>query len=76
MECLGQFHLAHNAPIATTLLGYELRYLNNIDITYAILREEYNPPHYLDDATKLILNEIGKLGTSVLPQLPLTKITL
>jgi hypothetical protein len=34
-----------------------------VDIAYAILCGAYNPPHYLDNATKLILTEIGKLGS-------------
>lgn len=65
-ECCSRFQLAHDAPIAHTLLGQELHYLNNIDIAYAILTGTFDVPHYLDDATKLMLTEIGNLGRKVL----------
>ena len=61
-----RFLLGHSAPISQDLLGTELRYLNNIDIAYAILNGTYTIPHHLDHATKLMLVEIGKLGKKVL----------
>lgn len=65
-EVCNRFHLGHEAPIANGLLGHELRYLHNLDIAYAILNGTYIAPNYIDDATKMMLSEIGKLGTSVL----------
>ncbi len=65
-ECESRFWLGHSAPVAATLLGDELNYLHNEDLAYAILNGEYSPPLFLDNATKMILLEIGKLGVSVL----------
>lgn len=65
-ECNSRFHLGHSAPIAKTLLGDELQYLRNPDIAHAIISGTYIIPPDLDEATKLLLTEISKLGRQVL----------
>ena len=75
-ECLSRFQLGHSAPIASTLLGYDLQYLQNHELAYSILMGTYDIPTYLDRATQLILCEIGKLGKSVLTGSSLIDITI
>ena len=65
-ECSSRFQLGHSAPIASTLLGYELQYLQNQELAYSILMGTYEIPPHLDQATQLVLREIGKLGKAVL----------
>jgi hypothetical protein len=64
-ECDIQISLAHSAPIMTTLLGKHLRYLSNKSLTRAIITGTYEIPSDMDPATKLILEEIGKLGVKL-----------
>ena len=45
-----------------TLLGERLRYLSNKSLAQAIITGTYKIPSDIDPATKLILEEIGKLG--------------
>ena len=65
-ECSTRFHLGHDAPIASTLLGYELQYLQDIHVAYSILMGTYMISPHLDQATQLILREIAKLGKAIL----------
>ncbi|KAL3797760.1 hypothetical protein ACHAW5_003221 [Stephanodiscus triporus] len=46
----------------TTLLGERLRYLSDETLARSIITGTYDFPTELDPATKLILEEIGKLG--------------
>jgi hypothetical protein len=64
-ECKIQFSLAHSAPIMTTLPGKRLWYLSNESLAQAIITGAYKIPSDMDPATKLILEEIGKLGVKV-----------
>jgi hypothetical protein len=49
----------------TTLLGERLRYLSNKSLAQAIITGMYEIPSDMDPATKLILEEIGKLGVKL-----------
>jgi hypothetical protein len=44
----------------------ELRYLNNTETALSIINGSFSIPDELDDATKLILREIGIMGSKVL----------
>jgi hypothetical protein len=57
--------LAHSMPIMNTLLGGWLQYLSDDTIACAIMLGTYDIPTNLDPATKLILEEIGKLGVKL-----------
>jgi hypothetical protein len=61
-ECEVRFSLAHSTPIMTTLLGEHLCYLSDEALARSIIAGTYNIPADMDPATKLILEEIGKLG--------------
>ncbi len=61
-ECKVRFSLAHSAPVMNTLLGERLRYLSDESLARSIIMDTYNIPSDMDPATKLILEEIGKLG--------------
>ncbi len=65
-ECKIRFSLAHSAPIMTTLLGEQLRYLSDEALARAIITGTYKIPSDMDPATKLILEEIGKLGIKLI----------
>ena len=65
-EVRARFNLGHKAPIARTLLGEELKYLSNSEVAFEIISGTYSIPEYLDDATKLILTHIGRIGQEVL----------
>jgi hypothetical protein len=64
-ECEVRFSLAHSAPIMKLLLGERLRYLSDKALARSIIMGTYNIPSNLDPATKLILEEIGKLGIKI-----------
>jgi hypothetical protein len=64
-ECKVRFSLAHSAPIMKSLLGKRLRYLSDESLARSIIMGTYNIPSNLDPATKLILEEIGKLGIKI-----------
>ncbi len=64
-ECKIRFSLAHSAPIMTTFLGKRLCYLSNESLARSIIMGTYNIPADMDPATKLILEEIGKLGVKL-----------
>jgi hypothetical protein len=61
-KCDIRFSLAYSAPIMTTLLGKQLQYLSNESLAQAIITGTYKIPSDIDPATKLILEEIEKLG--------------
>ncbi len=64
-ECEVRFSLAHSAPIMTTLLGERLRYLLDEALARSIITGMYDIPSDMDPATKLILEEIEKLGMKI-----------
>jgi hypothetical protein len=49
----------------TTLLGERLQYLSDESFARAIITGTYEIPSDMDPATKLILEEIGKLGITL-----------
>jgi hypothetical protein len=49
----------------TTLLGKRLRYLSDKSLAQAIITGTYKIPSDIDPVTKLILEEIGKLGAKL-----------
>jgi hypothetical protein len=57
--------LAHRALITKMLLGTRCRYLGDEELTKSIVEGTYDIPTYLDDATKFILEEIGKTGMGI-----------
>ena len=57
--------MAHSAPIMNTLLGERLRYLSDESLARSIITGTYDIPTDMDPATKLILEEIGKLGMKI-----------
>ena len=61
-ECKIRFSLAHSAPIMTTLLGERLCYLSDVALAHSIIMGTYKIPYDMDLATRLILEEIGRLG--------------
>ena len=65
-EVKERFALGNSAPISRTLLGTDLRYLNNADVAFSIINGSFTIPDELDDATKLILREIGIMGSKIL----------
>jgi hypothetical protein len=64
-ECEVRFSLAHSAPIMTTLLGERLCYLLDEELARSIITGMYDISSDMDPATKLILEEIGKLGIKI-----------
>jgi hypothetical protein len=60
-----RFTLAHSAPISKTLLGEKLRYLSDEAIALDIILNRYEIPDDMDEATALILREIGKMGMKI-----------
>jgi hypothetical protein len=48
-----------------TLLGERLQYLSNEALARSIIMGTYNIPSNMYPGTKLILEEIGKLGTKI-----------
>ncbi len=49
-----------------TLLGERLRYLSDKEMAKSIITGTYDIPSDMDPATKLILEEIGRLGIKIL----------
>jgi hypothetical protein len=64
--CEIRFFLAHSAPIMTTLLGKQLRYLLDKTLARAIITKLYDIPSDMDPATKLILEEIDNLSVKLI----------
>ena len=59
-QCEYCFTLAHRAPIMKHTLGAKLRYMSDKEVVRSIIEGMYDIPTDLDDATKLILEDIGK----------------
>ena len=59
------FILAHSAPISKSYLAEKLRYLSDEQIAMDIILQKYEIPDTLDEATTLILREIGKMGMKI-----------
>jgi hypothetical protein len=57
-----RFHLANSAPICQGLLGKQLGYLADTETAQRILDGSFQPGVEVDDATALLLEEIGRLG--------------
>ena len=55
----------HSTPIMTTLLGERLRYLLDETLARSIITDTYDILSDMDPATKLILEEIGRLGMKI-----------
>ena len=64
-ECEIRFTLTHSAPIMTSLLGERLQYLSDKSLAKSIIMGTYEIPLDLDPATRLILEEIGRLGMKI-----------
>ncbi len=64
-ECKICFSLAHSALIMTTLLGERLCYVSDKALAHSIITGTHDIPSDMDLATKLILEEIGKLGVKL-----------
>ena len=64
-ECEVRFQLGHSAPINKTLLAEDLKYLGDSEIAKKIFTGTYEIPDEVDNATALILTEIGKLGMKI-----------
>jgi hypothetical protein len=65
-ECEARFTLAHSAPVMSSLLGERLHYLSDGELARSIIEGTYVIPADMDPATKMILQEIGKLGSNLL----------
>ena len=63
--CKTRFNLAHKAPIMKHALAKRLRYLEDEEIARAITEGTYDIPTDLDEPTKYILEEIGKMGMKI-----------
>ena len=57
-----RFQLAADAPISKTKLLNQLGYLADTDIAQQLIEGTFGIPDKLDDATALILEEIGNIG--------------
>ena len=62
----GRFKLGNSTLISCTLLGIDLRHLNNAEVALSIIDGSFPIPHKLDNATKQILHKIGIMGNKVL----------
>ena len=60
-ECNARFTRAHKAPVMKNPLAKRLRYLEDEEVAKAIIEGTYEIPPELDDATRYILQEIGKM---------------
>ena len=54
--------LAMEAPITSSMLIEQLGYLGDSEIAQQLVEGRYDIPNELDDATALILQEIGRVG--------------
>ncbi len=55
----------HSAPIMITILGERLCYLLDETLARSIIAGTYDIPSDMDPATKLILEEIGRLDMKI-----------
>jgi hypothetical protein len=65
-KCKIHFTLAHSAPIVKSLLGNRLWYLSDESLARSIIMGTYEFPLDLDLATRLVLEEINKLGIKII----------
>ncbi len=65
-ECEIRFSLAHSTPIMSTLLGDQLRYLEDGELARFIISGTFDIPADLYPATTMILKEIGKMGLKIM----------
>jgi hypothetical protein len=65
-ECKIRFSLAHSASLMTTLLGEKLRYLSDKALACSIIMGTYKISYDMDPATRLILEELGRLGIKLI----------
>jgi hypothetical protein len=65
-EIKARFSLGNSAPIARSLLGHDLEYLANAETAYSIIQGTFPIPADLDEATRMILHEIGVIGQRIL----------
>jgi uncharacterized protein (UPF0332 family) len=70
-----RFHLANSAPICQGLLGEQLGYLADTKTAQRILDGSFQPGVEIDDATALLLEEIGRLGCMLTNGETIIKIT-
>jgi hypothetical protein len=61
-----RFQLANDAPISHTKLIDQLGYLGDSGIAQQIVEGRFEIPDEVDDATALILEEIGNIGVKLL----------
>ena len=64
-ECEIRFNLAHKAPIMNHALAKRLRYLEDEEIAKAITEGTYDIPTGINEPTKYIFEEIGKMGMKI-----------
>ena len=64
-ECKVRFYLAHKALVMKHSLANTLRYLEDEELAKSIVEGTYEIPIDLDEATKYILQEIGKMGMKI-----------
>ena len=57
-----RIHLATDAPISSTKLIEQLGYLGDSEIAQQIVEGRFEVPDEVDDATALVLEEIGRIG--------------
>ena len=57
-----RFQLAAEAPISSSTLLEQLGYLGDTEIAQQLVEGRYELPEDLDDATTLLLQEIGRVG--------------
>jgi len=60
-----RFRLTCKAPISSTKLIDQLGYLGDSEIATQIVEGTYNIPDKVDDATALVLEEIGHIGVEL-----------
>jgi len=60
-----RFQLAAEAPIESTKLIEQLGYLGDSEIAKQLIEGRYEIPDELDDATALLLQEIGRVGVQL-----------
>ncbi len=60
-----RFQLAAEAPISSTKLIEQLGYLGNSEVAQQLIEKKFDIPDEIDDATALILEEIGNIGVQL-----------
>eukprot|EP00956_Cyclotella_meneghiniana_P008545 scaffold11579_cov40-Cyclotella_meneghiniana.AAC.10 len=65
-ETQPRFSAAASSPFCQGLLGEQLGYLSDTTIAESFLDGSYEIPPEIDDATALLIDEIGRIGQSVI----------